>query len=127
MLVAYWTVTTHYDTHYNENLLVMPPTHLWLVGIGLKLIFTARLRPRTVKVLKYYLIGALALIALDLLLKIGPFIQGNYEFITVAALCDGAALLGIRRHFNAHLADASVIPPTAPGDNSPSPHTDDTP
>ncbi len=98
MLVLYWTVTTHYDTHYNENLLVMPPLSLWLIGPGAKLIVTARLSAWTFRALKYYLVGALTLIALDLLLKLGPFIQGNLEFVVFALLCDAAAFFALRRH-----------------------------
>jgi len=92
MLVLYWTITQHTDTHWNENLLVWPVLHLWLVGPALKLIFTARLKERTARFLGWYLIAALGLIALDALLKTGPFIQGNWGPILWAALCDGAAL-----------------------------------
>jgi hypothetical protein len=100
MLALYWTITTHYDTHYNENLLVMPPTHLLLLGLGLRLTVSARLSPKTVAVLKHYLKGSLGLIAIDLILKIGPFIQGNFEFIAFAALCDAGALISLKRQFS---------------------------
>jgi len=97
MLVLYWTITAHTDTHMNENLLVWPVLHLWLIGPGLKLLFTARLKQRTTKLLHWYLVGALALIALDVVLKIGPFVQGNWGAILWALLCDAGALLGLWR------------------------------
>jgi hypothetical protein len=97
MLVLYWTITEHTDTHYNENLLVWPVLHLWLVGPGLKLLFKARLKARTVSLLRRYLIGALALVLIDVALKLGPFIQGNWWPIFWAVLCDGGALLALRR------------------------------
>jgi hypothetical protein len=97
MLVLYWTVTAHTDTHYNENLLVWPVLHLWLIGPGLKLLFKARLGERTARFLGRYLIVALALILIDIALKVGPFIQGNWGPILWAALCNAAALAGLWR------------------------------
>jgi hypothetical protein len=97
MLVLYWTITAHTDTHGNENLLVWPVLHLWLLGPGLKLLFKARLGPRTAKLLGWYLLAALALILVDVVLKIGPFVQGNWGAILWAALCNGAALAGLWR------------------------------
>lgn len=97
MLVLYWTATEHTDTHYNENLLVWPMLHLWLVGPGLKLLFTARLGQRTAKLLGWYLIAALVMIALDAALKLGPFVQGNWGAILWAVLCDAGALLALWR------------------------------
>ncbi len=97
VLVLYWTATTHYDTHYNENLLIMPVLHLWLIGPALKLLFTARLKERTTRALAWYLIATLGLIALDVLLKIGPFIQSNWGLIVFVALCNTAALAAFHR------------------------------
>ena len=97
MLILYWTVTTHYDTHYNENLLVNPIFHLWLIGPGMALIFKARLKPFTQKMMRWYLIGSLGLIVLDILLKIGPFIQGNWGTIIVAVCLNTAAYFGLKR------------------------------
>lgn len=97
MLVLYWTVTAHTDTHYNENLLVWPALHLWLIGPGLKLLFKARLGRRAAKILGWYLIASLGLIALDAILKLGPFIQGNWGAILWALLCDAGALLALWR------------------------------
>ena len=97
LLLVLWFFTTHYDTHHNENVLTFVVLHLWLLGPGLKLIFKARIGERTAKVLKWYFIGALGLIALDLLLKIGPFHQNNYRFIAFAAACDLAAFFALRR------------------------------
>jgi hypothetical protein len=97
MLVLYWAATTHYDTHYNENLLVTPVTHLWLIGPGLKLLFTGRLGARTRRVLEIYAAAALGVALLDLALKLGPFIQGNLAVIAIAAFADAALLTGLRR------------------------------
>ena len=97
LLVFLWTVTTHFDTHKNENLLTFLVLHLWLIGPGLKLIFLGRMQEKTARRIEKYLIFSLALIALDLLLKIGPFIQSNFEYITFAAACNGGALAAIRR------------------------------
>ncbi|MBN2525298.1 MAG: DUF4105 domain-containing protein [Deltaproteobacteria bacterium] len=97
MLILYWTATTHFDTHYNENLLVNPILHLWLLGPAVALMVKARLRPLTQKVIRWYLLFALGLIALDILLKIGPFIQGNWGPITVAVVANGTALLALKR------------------------------
>jgi hypothetical protein len=97
MLILYWTATTHYDTHHNENLLIMPPLNLWLVGPGTRLLFKGRLSPRTATWLKGYLLFAVGLIAVDLLLKIGPFIQGNLEFIALSAVCNVAAIFALKR------------------------------
>jgi hypothetical protein len=97
MLVLYWTATTHYDTHYNENLLVTPVTHLWLLGPGLKLLFTGRLGARTRRLLEVYAAAALGVVFLDVALKLGPFIQGNWGVIAFAAFADAALLTGLRR------------------------------
>jgi hypothetical protein len=97
MLVLYWTWTTHTDTHYNENLLVTPITHLWLLGPGLKLLFTGRLGARTRRVLEVYAAAALGVVFLDLALKLGPFIQDNTGVIAFAAFADAALLTGLRR------------------------------
>ncbi|MBN2341593.1 MAG: DUF4105 domain-containing protein [Deltaproteobacteria bacterium] len=97
MLLAYWTLTTHYDTHYNENLLVNPFLHMWLIGPGVMLLFRARLGGRTVKFMRWYLLGALALISVDILLKIGPFIQGNWAPIVLAIALNTAAFFGLQR------------------------------
>jgi hypothetical protein len=103
MLVLYWTVTTHTDTWYNENLLVWPVTHLWLLGPGIKLVVRARLGERTGRVLGWYLLASLGLIALDVAAKLGPFIQGNWGAIAIAAVCDVLALVALRR--------TGVLPP----------------
>ena len=97
MLILYWTVTAHFDTHYNENLLVNPVLHLWLLGPGAMLLFKAGLRPLSQKVIRWYLIASLGLVALDIVLKIGPFIQGNWGPILVATVANGAALLALKR------------------------------
>ncbi len=103
MLVLYWTVTTHTDTWYNENLLTWPVTHLWLLGPGFQLVLRARLGERTARVLGWYLLAALALIVVDVALKLGPFIQGNWGAIGIAVACDTLALVALRR--------TGVLPP----------------
>lgn len=97
MLVLYWVATTHTDTHYNENLLVTPITHLLLLGPGLKLLFTGRLGARTWRLLELYAAAALGVVFLDLALKLGPFIQDNTGVIAFAAFADAALLTGLRR------------------------------
>ncbi|MCP4677190.1 MAG: DUF4105 domain-containing protein [Deltaproteobacteria bacterium] len=96
-LVLYWTVTTHYDTHYNENLLVMPVLHLILLGPAVKLIIKAHIKERTGRVLGLYLFASFGLILLDVVLKVGPFIQDNWGFIAFAAACNATALIALRR------------------------------
>jgi hypothetical protein len=96
-LILYWTATTHFDTHCNENLLIMPVAHLWLLGPGFKLMLTARIKDRTSRFLWWYLVGALGLILIDLLLKIGPFIQSNYGFMAFAAACGILTLAALKR------------------------------
>ncbi len=96
-LVLYWTITTHYDTHYNENLLVMPVMHLLLLGPAVKLIIKARIKERTGRILGWYLVASLGLVLLDTVLKIGPFIQDNWGFIAFAAACNAVALIALRR------------------------------
>jgi hypothetical protein len=43
-------------------------------------------------------VASLALIVLDVVLKIGPFIQDNWGFLTFAALCNLFALAAMKRH-----------------------------
>ncbi|MCP4601294.1 MAG: DUF4105 domain-containing protein [Proteobacteria bacterium] len=97
VLVLFWTVTTHYDTYYNENMLITPVFHLLLLGPGFKLIFTANLGERTGRLLGWYLIIALGVVLLDVVLKAGPFIQNNWEFVAFAAPCNAAALAALYR------------------------------
>jgi Domain of unknown function (DUF4105) len=97
MLVLYWTATTHYDTHYNENLLIMPVFHLWLLRPAVGLMFKARLSERMVRWINWYFIGSFALIAIDILLKIGPFIQSNWGAIGMAIVFNLAAWGGLLR------------------------------
>lgn len=94
MLVLYWTITTHYDTHYNENLLVTPVLHLWLVGPGLKLVFTGRVKEKTARIIGWYLIASMGLILFDVLMKIGPFIQNNLGILGFSAAAN-VAVLGV--------------------------------
>ena len=97
MLILYWTVTTHYDTHYNENLIVTPVTHLLLLGPGIVLLIKSKITAKIQKMLIYYLLFANGLVILDLLLKLGPFIQGNYGTIALALICNTLAIFAIKR------------------------------
>lgn len=97
ILTLFWGVTTHYDTHFNENLLVMPPSHLWLVVPGIVLLAKGRLSERLAKAVARYAFFALVLIAVDELGKLGPFIQQNWEFIGLASACNLAVIVGLRR------------------------------
>jgi len=97
MLVLYWTWTTHYDTHYNENLLLTPVTHLWLLGPGVKLLFKGDLGARTARFLELYLLASMAIVLVDVALKLGPFIQNNWNVVAFAALADAALYTALRR------------------------------
>ncbi len=97
MLTLYWTWTTHYDTHHNENLLLTPVTHLWLLGPGLKLLFKGDLGARTARFLELYLVVAMLAVLAVIVLKLGPFIQGNWGVVAFAALADAALYTALRR------------------------------
>jgi hypothetical protein len=97
MLVLYWTWTTHYDTHYNENLLLTPVTHLWLLGPGVKLLFKGDLGARTARFLELYLLASMAAVLVDIALKLGPFIQNNWNVVAFAALADAALYTALKR------------------------------
>lgn len=97
MLLLYWAITTHYDTHYNENLLIFPLFHLWLVGPGVALLFVARLRPLTKKIIRYCFLLALSIIGIVILLKVGPFIQGNWGVIGLSIFLNSAGLVALKR------------------------------
>ncbi|MBN2498450.1 MAG: DUF4105 domain-containing protein [Deltaproteobacteria bacterium] len=96
-LLLFWTATEHLDTHCNENLLLFPCTHLWLLGPGFALLCRARLKEGTARVIAWYLLGCLVLVGLDVALKLGPFIQRNWGFLLFAAACHLAALLSVQR------------------------------
>lgn len=97
MLILYWSITTHYDTHYNENILINPISHLWLVGPGFVLMFTAKLGAVNQKGIRWYLLGSLALILFVVVLKVGPFIQGNWSTIALATVLNSAGLYALKR------------------------------
>jgi hypothetical protein len=96
LLVLLWIGTTHYDCHNNENVLVFPFLHLWLLGPGLVLMLNGKLGQKTNRLLRRYLIACLAILAISLLLKLGPFFQENYQFIAFAAILNTASLLSLR-------------------------------
>jgi hypothetical protein len=97
ILLLFWVATEHLDCHRNENLLVTPFTHLWLLGPGLKALFTGRLAKKTLRWIVVYLCFSLLLIAMDGLLKLGPFVQDNLAFMLGAAVIDGLAVAGVVR------------------------------
>lgn len=96
LLALMWALTEHVDTHANENLLVTPPVLLWLVVPGVRLLLLGRLG-RCARWVGATLVLGLALIAVDVGLKLGPAIQDNWFFIGLAAACDAAALGGLWR------------------------------
>ncbi|MFO8074408.1 MAG: DUF4105 domain-containing protein [Polyangia bacterium] len=97
LVLVLFCFTEHSDTHYNENMLAWPVTHLWLVGPGLALLFRGRLSRRTARIAGWYLLICLGPIAFDLAIKLGPFIQHNYGPLALAALCDLLALAALVR------------------------------
>jgi hypothetical protein len=97
ILFLFWVATEHLDCHRNENLLLTPFTHLWLLGPGLKALFTGTRSERTRRWLIGYLWLSLGLIALDLLAKMGLFHQDNWRFIAGAGAIDALALAGVVR------------------------------
>ena len=97
LVIFLWTATLHYDCYNNENVLVFPVTHLLLLGPGITLMFKGTISERMGRFLRNYLIVALALLGINLLLKLGPLFQHNYQFIFVAAVMNGSSLLILRR------------------------------
>ncbi len=95
LILLLWTATTHYDTHNNENILIFPVTHFWIVIPGLFLVFKATLKEKTLNLLKIYFLVCLGIIFINLILKFGPFYQSNYEYIIFAALCNLGGLLSV--------------------------------
>lgn len=110
VLLLFWTWTEHTDTHCNENLLVTPFLHLWLLGPGFVLLCKARLKQKTVKAIRWYLIGACGLILVDVLLKIGPFYQDNWSFILVTAAINALALAALIRSKPVALSPSAGTP-----------------
>jgi hypothetical protein len=111
LLAAMWAWTEHTDTHANENLLVTPLLHLWLLAPGCKLLWSGRLGARTGRVLFWYLAAALALVLVDAVLKLGPCGQDNWRFIGLALTVDGLALVGLVR---TGLAGSPAAPGSGP-------------
>lgn len=96
LVVVLWFWTAHYDGHNNENVLVFPITHLWLLGPGLALITKGTLHPKVNRALQVYFLACLAILGIMLLLKLGPLFQENYQFIAFAAVLDTASFLSLR-------------------------------
>ena len=96
LVILLWIGTAHYDCHNNENVLVFPFTHLWLLGPGWMLMIKSTLREKSNRLLQRYLAVALGVLGLNLILKVGPFFQQNYQFIAFAALLNTAAILLLR-------------------------------
>ena len=86
VLIVGWAFTDHTDVHANENLLVMPVTHVWLSIVGAVLLWRGSLGERAVKFTRIYLLAATGVIALDMALKLGPFVQDNWRFIAFSTL-----------------------------------------
>lgn len=97
ILLLFWTITTHYDTHGNENLLPFLPTHLWLLLPGAMLLRRGALSPRFAAAVRRYLLASLVVIGVALLLKLRPTSQDNYGVIAVAAGFEVLLLLSLRR------------------------------
>jgi Domain of unknown function (DUF4105) len=92
-----WTMTKHVPSYYNENLLIFPFLHFWLVVPGAALLRNRPLGIRMHKMLSWYLIGSLGLVGLDAVLKLGPFYQDNSTFIWVAVAMNVPALAAVKR------------------------------
>ncbi|MCU0660819.1 MAG: DUF4105 domain-containing protein [Myxococcota bacterium] len=97
ILLLFWTITTHYDTHYNENLLTFPPTHLWLFVPGLKLLRHGVLSEKLERRLRRYLLASLMLVVVALLLKLRLHPQDNAGFLAFAAALDVLVLAALFR------------------------------
>jgi hypothetical protein len=108
LLTLMWALTEHVDTHANENLLVTPPLLLWLVVPGVRLLLLGRLG-RSARWAGATVLLGLALIAVDLGLKLGPGVQDNWFFIGLAAVCNAAALGGLWR--------VGLVRPAPPADH----------
>ena len=72
-------------------------THLWILGPGLKLLFKGDLGARTARFLELYLVVAMLAVLAVIVLKLGPFIQGNWGVVAFAALADAALYTALRR------------------------------
>jgi hypothetical protein len=107
LVLLLFLATRHTDTHYNENMLLFPVLHGWLVWPGILLAIRARLSERLCRIVGTYLLAALGLVLLGLLLKLGPFVQDNYEFLLFAGLVNGTAWLALRR--TRPTADRTVV------------------
>jgi hypothetical protein len=97
VLFVAWAFTDHTDVHANENLLVMPVTHVWLLIIGAVLLLRGTLSARAVKLTMIYLLAATGVILLDMALKLGPFVQDNWRFIAFSALMNTLLTIGLSR------------------------------
>ncbi len=86
VLILAWAFTDHTDVHANENLLVMPVTHAWLSVVGAVLLWRGSLGERAVRFTGIYLLAATGVIALDMALKLGPFVQDNWRFIVFSSM-----------------------------------------
>ena len=97
ILTFLWAGTTHYDTHYNENLLCFLPTHLFLFVPAVVLIVRGRLGDATGRlVLRYLAVSALVVVAV-LVLKLRPAPQDNYGFMVFGFAMDLACLAALLR------------------------------
>lgn len=97
LLAFLWLGTTHYDTHYNENLLVFPPTHLLLLVPALLLLVRGKLSATLGRFTARYLAACAAAAVAALLLKLRPHPQDNYGFMAFALAMDLACLCALLR------------------------------
>jgi len=95
--LVFFSGSTHTVTHANENHLPMPFTHLWLLWLGLVLMFSGKLGVRIGSIVKFYLWGALALVGVGFLLKFGANSQDNWMFLAGVALADVSLTAGVLR------------------------------
>jgi hypothetical protein len=96
-LTFLWAGTTHYDTHYNENLIGFPPTHLWLIYPAVLLLARGRPGERAARLLARYLPICAALAVAGLLLKLRAHPQQNYGFVAFAVAMNLACLWALVR------------------------------
>ncbi len=95
-LAVMWIFTSHTDTYANENLLLTPITHLWILLPGLKLLAKGTLG-RSSRWVWWYVLASLGLVILDVLMKLVLFHQDNWRFILLALVLDLLVLGGMYR------------------------------
>ncbi|OGQ90865.1 MAG: hypothetical protein A2289_06655 [Deltaproteobacteria bacterium RIFOXYA12_FULL_58_15] len=97
VLAVFWLFTEHDDTWANENLFAFVPLHILLVVPAVMLLAGQELSERFLRILCGYLSGALILVFVDVLLKVGPLNQDNGSYLAVATAIDLALLVAVQR------------------------------